>query len=243
MKKFILLLSIVACFGIAKSQTVSEAIFLTPNGLMDTLGLILESFPAQGGYKISQLGLTGFSSAIVIQNNTENDMSAGDSIKVEMKYNGQQMVTWTLTLSEKLEKDSLTAFKLNEYILIGGISKEGYNSICYNVVQYNETPVTTDEGDCTGIHYTLKEAPTSISENTLESVKVYPNPVRNMLNIDNLSTEANISIYNMAGQLVISEQAVSGTNSIDLSSLSAGLYIVRMQDGNNVRTEKVQVIK
>ena len=130
----------------------------------------------------------------------------------------------------------------DEYIIIGGLTIEGDNSICYSIVQYNETPVTTDEGSCVTLNIKV-EIPTSISENTLESVKVYPNPVRNMLNIDNLSTEANISIYNMAGQLVISEQAVSGTNSIDLSSLSAGLYIVRMQDGNNVRTEKVQVIK
>lgn len=243
MKKFILLLSIVACFGIAKSQTVSLAAFYNGSEAFTKLNLTLPyEIPSSGAGKISQLLSNPLVTVIEITNNTENTMVAGDSIKIGMKYNGQPKISYPYVLKKDLKQDSSLQLMFDEYIIIGGLTIEGDNSICYSIVQYNETPVTTDEGSCVTLNIKV-EIPTSISENTLESVKVYPNPVRNMLNIDNLSTEANISIYNMAGQLVISEQAVSGTNSIDLSSLSAGLYIVRMQDGNNVRTEKVQVIK
>ena len=55
-------------------------------------------------------------------------------------------------------------------------------------------------------------------------VSLYPNPVRDLLQVDG----AQLSIYNVAGQLVRSYEIINGQ--VDLSDLSSGLYIVNVKD-------------
>ena len=72
--------------------------------------------------------------------------------------------------------------------------------------------------------------------------KVYPNPVRNTLTIDNVA-DANISIYSITGQLVKTIPAANGSIQVDMSAMAAGLYIVKMENGKQTRIEKIQVVK
>ncbi|RDK88577.1 S8 family serine peptidase [Marinirhabdus gelatinilytica] len=70
------------------------------------------------------------------------------------------------------------------------------------------------------------------------TVSLYPNPVssRGILNIEVLGTTATqITIFNMLGQAVLQSNFVE---SIDVSNLQSGSYLVEIETGNGVITER-----
>lgn len=54
-----------------------------------------------------------------------------------------------------------------------------------------------------------------------------PNPAESMITI-NSNREGRIEIYNMSGSIVISSNVISGSNSIDISNLRQGIYLIRL---------------
>ncbi|WP_312768865.1 T9SS type A sorting domain-containing protein [Epilithonimonas sp.] len=69
-------------------------------------------------------------------------------------------------------------------------------------------------------------------------VQVYPNPVHDVLTVSSDKKINNISVYNVAGQLL---QEISNSNVINLNKLSSGVYFVKtIVEG---RSEMTKVIK
>jgi hypothetical protein len=75
-------------------------------------------------------------------------------------------------------------------------------------------------------------AQTDVREIEPLTIKVYPNPVREFLYIDGAAGNA-IDIYDSQGRIVFSRVLESDHETIDLSSLSSGVYII--QAGNSTR--------
>jgi hypothetical protein len=78
--------------------------------------------------------------------------------------------------------------------------------------------------------------------NTL-GVAVYPNPATDWLYLkyDNTS-KINLEIFNLSGQLVLQHQHTAPKEGIEISHLSAGLYLLRFVDEfGNMATEKLVV--
>ncbi|MBO4542196.1 MAG: T9SS type A sorting domain-containing protein [Bacteroidales bacterium] len=241
MKKIILLLSVFACISVSQAQTVAHVYFYnTSNGYWyDTLPLSIgANIPAEGRYTLSQVGLSSFKVAIVMENNRGSDMLTGDAVKILMSYNGKNLLNYSIELTKNIEVDSFLLITLDEYVLIGGLTRIGSNDICYEIEKYNEISVN-DKGSCVVMKLDNK---VSIEENALSMAKVYPNPVRNTLTIDNVA-DANISIYSITGQLVKTIPAANGSIQVDMSAMAAGLYIVKMENGKQTRIEKIQVVK
>lgn len=68
---------------------------------------------------------------------------------------------------------------------------------------------------------------------------VYPNPTSDIINIKNLSfTTYNYLIFDYAGKL-ISQGVSNGTNSISLSYLQTGVYILKVHDKNSIETFRI----
>ncbi len=66
------------------------------------------------------------------------------------------------------------------------------------------------------------------SENTLAAAFIYPNPVHDNFSLHNLSGKETLRIYALDGRLVKTAK-VTGNQSIDISDLPVGLYLVKMQ--------------
>ena len=64
-------------------------------------------------------------------------------------------------------------------------------------------------------------------------LSVFPNPVFSVLNIDISTADFTAEIYNSIGVLLLS---VKDANSIDVSSFSSGIYIVRIQEAGKTST-------
>jgi hypothetical protein len=74
---------------------------------------------------------------------------------------------------------------------------------------------------------------------SVSKAQIFPNPVLNELNITNIDSNSEIEIYDLNGKLLIGKIAASDRETIDLSSLSRGIYIVKIRDTNSVSTSKI----
>lgn len=72
---------------------------------------------------------------------------------------------------------------------------------------------------------------------------VYPNPAADVLNIQlqNESIDATASLIDATGRVVLSQTLNAKLNSIDITSLNQGLYIVRVNNAGAVTSEKVVI--
>jgi hypothetical protein len=64
---------------------------------------------------------------------------------------------------------------------------------------------------------------------------IFPNPVKNTLYISGDSNNYNIKVYSLLGQIVITDYNV---NEVDVSSLTKGIYIIKINDENFTTTKR-----
>ena len=76
-----------------------------------------------------------------------------------------------------------------------------------------------------------------------QMLKVYPNPVGDILNIDLTGmseAEGTLSILNFEGKTVLSRQVNNeGVLSLDISSLPTGIYLCRYSNATEIKTVKI----
>ena len=73
----------------------------------------------------------------------------------------------------------------------------------------------------------------------LANLSVYPNPVSDRLNIDYKENISTLNVYDLSGRSVKSFTTNNSNNSIDVSDLKSGIYLLRIETENkNVSTVK-----
>ncbi|QYJ69310.1 T9SS type A sorting domain-containing protein [Flavobacterium litorale] len=84
-------------------------------------------------------------------------------------------------------------------------------------------------------------ATANVEQNKLESLKMYPNPLTgNILNItSNANTTKTIAIYDVLGKQVINTVTENGM--VNVSDLTAGVYIVKITEQGKTATRKLVV--
>ena len=104
----------------------------------------------------------------------------------------------------------------------------------------NLTATFSAEGACTLTDTNTGTAPApcvtvGINENeALLSVSIFPNPANETISLSNLDQEYNVAIFNMLGQKVKQQTVDASKNSINISDLTLGVYILKFEDYNNV---------
>lgn len=92
---------------------------------------------------------------------------------------------------------------------------------------------------------TDKFTPTLINNNFGKTIEFYPNPSNGVVsfNLDVKSQEnkLNVKVYNITGVLILSmeDKITQQNNTLDLSTLSNGAYLISIEYGNQLRRGKV----
>lgn len=73
----------------------------------------------------------------------------------------------------------------------------------------------------------------------LAGLKLYPNPVNSLLNVDYTDTITAIEVFNIVGQKVTAKNVNALSTTVDMSNLASGTYFVKVQTANAARTIKV----
>lgn len=84
---------------------------------------------------------------------------------------------------------------------------------------------------------------TSVAEVSNNEVSVYPNPANNVVNVNANSNIDNVEIYSISGQKVGDFSANGTTTSINTESLSAGMYLMKINTENGVINKKFSVAR
>ena len=75
------------------------------------------------------------------------------------------------------------------------------------------------------------------------SVKIYPNPASDVLNVAGENI-ANVEVYNAMGQLVLSQEVTDGQAQISTGSMNSGIYFIRIYSQNGeMQTRMFSVAK
>ena len=112
----------------------------------------------------------------------------------------------------------------------------------------NQTFTATSSGDY-GVTVTLAGCSVDSScvtyttlgleNNIMNTFNIYPNPISDILNIQHYSDINKITIYNMLGQQVLTKNVSATSTQIDMSALTNGTYLVKVEAGSVSKTIKV----
>ncbi len=72
-----------------------------------------------------------------------------------------------------------------------------------------------------------------------DSFRVYPNPVKDILNISTKTAVDNVTVYDVLGKIVLTTQPDVVSPKIDMSGLASGAYLVQVTIGNSSKTVKI----
>lgn len=153
------------------------------------------------------------------------DMTGETADTVALHY-GWRWGAWDLLGTDELEGYGLE-YPLSLCVSIGFTSESSYNAI---------DPDLNNNTYCVEYYYD-----NGIDEKT-NDLMVYPNPACNEIHIDNVAG-AQVSIFNIAGQEVMSIENADASATINVANLTEGLYVVRVVNGNEVSTSKVNIVR
>ena len=91
--------------------------------------------------------------------------------------------------------------------------------------------------------YTLKVQTGTASDlivNDQFTINLFPNPADNQLNvwIEGVDKRPQIKIYDIMGKLVVQQLSVNILTQMNISKLSAGIYLVKVNDGKETKAAK-----
>lgn len=110
----------------------------------------------------------------------------------------------------------------------------------------NSGAITVGNGGSFGAFESVSFSNASLSSNNfaLESISVYPNPTKDVLNISipsELGSNISYDIYNYLGQIVTRSSSSNSNFSVNTSSYSTGVYFIKLQ--TEAGTKTVRFIK
>jgi beta-glucanase (GH16 family) len=133
------------------------------------------------------------------------------------------------TYNPAVKNGSTWPFDLEQYLILniamGGIA----GTIDPN---FTESPMVID-------YVKVYQNVLSTDEFDGNSFRMYPNPSSDTVFIDSKTTIDSIEIYNTIGKLVVSKEKPE--NTIDVSNLAAGVYIMRVYSGKNSAVKKLVI--
>lgn len=86
----------------------------------------------------------------------------------------------------------------------------------------------------------IPEVVTSMREDKLEAISVYPNPAKDYLVVDNFGDKKqyHITIIDCLGKRALQSNSISLPHKLDINYIDDGIYIIEIRSGNNVLRKK-----
>lgn len=191
---------------------------------------------------------TGSGDRKLSSSNCNLDIFTSDLLSFEAKATHCMVdIDWMASAESNLEKYEIQSSEGNEgYSTITTVAPAGVNQ------KYHLQHIPSSTGDISyrlkmvnrdGSSQYSKEVVIKVSCNR-EWVKVYPNPVKDKLNVNVGNLEDNqtfTNLFDSNGRLLYSRRLTNGTNSIDLKGFSSGIYLLTIK--NHTQVQKFKIVK
>lgn len=130
-------------------------------------------------------------------------------------------------------------------VTVSGGTADAINRFILRQDSSSETPIMDIDELRIGTSWkeVTSNATASISKNNIEGFTTYPNPVTNgKLTVSSNSADSKqITIFNILGKKVFSTSFSSLKKEINVTSLNAGVYILKVIENNNSATKKLVI--
>ncbi|GAA4761241.1 MULTISPECIES: T9SS-dependent choice-of-anchor J family protein [Flavobacterium] len=181
--------------------------------------------------------------------------------KVNMKINATSMTSLFLLFDLKqtfvnFNNESMFRVVVNGVVLGNIIRPTTNNQDIFKTFQYDLTPFvggdirislqhigksSNDIGDNAYLD-NLRFSPVpllSTNENNFIGLKYYPNPVDNILNIENNSVISSVEILSVTGQSLFIKSFLTNNITIDTNNFAHGVYFIKITSENKSKTLKI----
>ncbi|MCC7331596.1 MAG: T9SS type A sorting domain-containing protein [Flavobacteriales bacterium] len=113
----------------------------------------------------------------------------------------------------------------------GGLNDEVFEIVIYGGEMYVGGKFTDAGGNVSADKFVKLGINTSIKENDLSSISVYPNPTNGIVQvvIEN-NTPKTIELFNVIGEKLISNKIQSNQHQLDLTAYPTGVYFLKIDD-------------
>ncbi len=116
-------------------------------------------------------------------------------------------------------------------------SVSGTGSVTIDAAGGTITVTVTAQDGTTTQDYDINYTVVGVDQNRFEMISIYPNPANTSINVSN-ATGAMISIYDLNGRMLKSEVSASDLCNIDLTDMSKGVYLIKIQLDNDLNVSR-----
>lgn len=166
--------------------------------------------------------LTGVTDIIVLKDLPDTVAGTGFQLEVFAFHSGRwdedETISWSLDLSGAEVHNNLLTFTTSGKLTI--------------IASLAGNPSIT-ASDSTIL--VCEEEPSSLAENSIKEIKVYPNPASESIFIEGIEN-ARVSVYSITGEKVLEKEGCSAGRSIPVGHLPDGIYIIKVSELNTNRT-------
>ncbi|MCX6231588.1 MAG: T9SS type A sorting domain-containing protein [Bacteroidetes bacterium] len=155
--------------------------------------------------------------------------------------------------------DNVVKFEFNPiYLPDSGANMEGSKGyVSFSIKPIGYLPIGTQIHNKASIYFdgnpaiqtntvintidTLITSPVGINEINNNTGCVYPNPASKYIdvNFNDVLINASITIYDLSGRVIYAQKSNKNTSRISLQHIENGLYIIQMQNNNNIKNQKL----
>ena len=194
-------------------------------------GYVLPTFVC-GGCNISDIATANLSPCD--DNGTPNDMT-DDTFTADVIITFTDAVTTgTLDLTGD-GTASVSVTGLNSPYTFTGVTMSADGG------PINLTATFSDDTNCTGANTNAGTAPENCSTLGIDDIAnalaivMYPNPAEETILFENINERLTVTIFNLLGQKVMEQSIDTGANSMNVTNLANGTYLVKFEGYGEVR--------
>jgi predicted secreted hydrolase len=105
----------------------------------------------------------------------------------------------------------------------------------YTVTSFDDQTATSASDYAPSVTTGIQDVPPD-----LKAIMVYPNPANDKITIECAGNQSlNLSVYNIVGEILLQKELNKSINEIDISSLSKGVYLIKITDASETVQQKL----
>jgi len=124
-----------------------------------------------------------------------------------------------------------------------GVSNGMFDPATAGVGSHEITYTYTDENDCenSAVQTLVVDGCTSISETVAGTISIYPNPAKDVVNINSEYRINNVKIFNFTGQIVADIEVTNKTTQLNTSQFDSGVYLFQIETDKGITSKRIVI--
>ncbi|MDD4395512.1 MAG: T9SS type A sorting domain-containing protein [Bacteroidales bacterium] len=225
MKKILSIIFAISLFMNAYSQTD-----------LAIINFVNDSHNPVGDINLSQND--DFSPIAWIINNGSETISTGTVLTFSYYVDDDTLLTTSSPLAQDLAQDG--SMYLNIPTLSSEIISEhavgDYFELCLSI------SLSSDVNTANNAKCLMVTRETAINESVVTNLSIFPNPTKDYFYIHN-ADNATIQMYDLNGKEILYRSNVNNSSIIYTNNLASGIYILKVNQQNNIFTNKILILE